>query len=166
MLKIKVIADNILNLTDARYFAALGVDYLAFNLDNINPQSIREIKEWVEGVKVLLETNGELTPGFLEQLLDVEPDGIISQNQTLLNSIKEQFPETESFLRGEKGQLSQIENETASRPFVKVDGNEKSIKNIIESEEISGIIVEGKPEEKIGFKNFDELDEIFDLLSV
>jgi len=166
MLKIKVIADNILNLTDARYFAALGVDYLAFNLDNINTPTIREIKEWVEGVKILLETNGELTPGFIEQLLDIEPDGIVSQDQSLLNSVIEQFPETESFLRGDKGQLSQIKADTASRPFRKVDGNEESIKSIIESEDISGIIVEGKPEEKIGFKNFDELDEIFDLLSV
>jgi len=165
MLKVKVIADNILNLTDARYFAALGVNYLVFDLEKIHTTSIKEIKEWVEGVKILLDTKGELTPGFVEQLLDIEPDGIISLDKNFLISIKEQFPEIESFLRDDDGKLSQIKNETTSKPFVKIDGNEISVESIIESKDISGIIVEGKPEEKIGFKNFDELDEIFDLLS-
>jgi len=55
MLKIKVFASNITNLTDARYFAAWEVECLGFNFTQksesyIAPQSMKAIKEWVEGV--------------------------------------------------------------------------------------------------------------------
>jgi len=56
MLKIKVFANNVSNLTDARYFAAWEVECLGFNFDQgsesyIAPQSMKAIKEWVEGVQ-------------------------------------------------------------------------------------------------------------------
>ena len=54
MLKAKIKISQITNLTDARYFAAWGVDFLGFD---INPESehfsspsiVAEISEWVEG---------------------------------------------------------------------------------------------------------------------
>lgn len=57
MLKTKVKASQITNLTDARYFAALEVEWLGFNLDKgsetfIEPQNAMAIKEWVEGPKI------------------------------------------------------------------------------------------------------------------
>lgn len=60
MLKVKVKASQITNLTDARYFAAWEVEWLGFNFDKgsehyILPQNMKAIKEWVEGVKVVGE---------------------------------------------------------------------------------------------------------------
>ena len=60
MLKIKVKASQVTNLTDARYFAAWEVEWLGFNFDQgsehyIQPQSMKAIKEWVEGVQVVGE---------------------------------------------------------------------------------------------------------------
>lgn len=60
MLKIKVKAGQINNLTDARYFAAWEVDWLGFNLDasRAKPISIldfKAIKEWVDGVEIVAE---------------------------------------------------------------------------------------------------------------
>ncbi len=60
MLKVKVKASQITNLTDARYFAAWEVEWLGFNFDQgsehyILPQNMKAIKEWVEGVKVVGE---------------------------------------------------------------------------------------------------------------
>ncbi|MEM6966101.1 MAG: hypothetical protein AAF573_15150 [Bacteroidota bacterium] len=56
MLRTKVKASHITNLTDARYFAAWGVDWLGYNFDEgsahyIPPQNMKAIKEWVEGVQ-------------------------------------------------------------------------------------------------------------------
>jgi len=58
----KVIVQNITNLTDARYFAAWGVDYLSFNMNAESEyylpwEKISEIIEWVEGPGALIEAN-------------------------------------------------------------------------------------------------------------
>ena len=57
----KIIVQNITNLTDARYFAAWGVDYLSYNLDPaseyaITMETAMEISGWVEGPKTLIES--------------------------------------------------------------------------------------------------------------
>ena len=51
MLKTKIIAADLQNLTDARYFAAWLVDYMSFNLseESANLSKIKEIMDWVEG---------------------------------------------------------------------------------------------------------------------
>ena len=60
MLKTRVKASQITNLTDARYFAAWEVEWLGFNFDKgsenyIQPQIMKAIKEWVEGPKLVGE---------------------------------------------------------------------------------------------------------------
>lgn len=70
MLKTKLKASAITNLTDARYFAAWEVTWLGFNLDSnaenyIAPISAKAIKEWVDGVEIVgefgLQTAEEIT---------------------------------------------------------------------------------------------------------
>lgn len=53
-------ASRIANLTDARYFAAQGVHYLGFCLEEgnahfIEPSAMRAIREWVEGPRIVGE---------------------------------------------------------------------------------------------------------------
>ncbi len=62
MLKTRVKAGGITNLTDARYFAAWEVEWLGFCLDpnaqpHLSPQEMMAIREWVEGVRVVGEFN-------------------------------------------------------------------------------------------------------------
>jgi phosphoribosylanthranilate isomerase len=54
----KIKADGITNLTDARYFAAKEVEWLSFNFtegapDYINPSVAKAIAAWVEGVQIV-----------------------------------------------------------------------------------------------------------------
>ena len=54
ILKTRIKAGRITNLTDARYFAARGVSWLGFQLDaggegQVSPQMFSALKEWVEG---------------------------------------------------------------------------------------------------------------------
>ena len=54
----KIKADGIANLTDARYFAAKEVEWLSFNFtegapDYINPSVAKAIAAWVEGVQII-----------------------------------------------------------------------------------------------------------------
>ena len=53
MLKTNIFAGGITNLTDARYFAARGAQYLSFNLDkgtalNISPEKTAAIKDKID----------------------------------------------------------------------------------------------------------------------
>jgi phosphoribosylanthranilate isomerase len=53
MLKINIKASSVSNLTDARYFSALEVQWLGFSLtegdDFVSPTVVKAIKEWLEG---------------------------------------------------------------------------------------------------------------------
>lgn len=60
-LKTKVKAGNITNLSDARYCAGMGVDWLSFPADVVNPTTFKEITDWVTGPQFVLEVN-ESTP--------------------------------------------------------------------------------------------------------
>ena len=60
MLKTKVKASSVTNLTDARYFAAFEVEWLGFNLESgsensVSPQFVNAVKDWVDGVKIIGE---------------------------------------------------------------------------------------------------------------
>ena len=60
MLKTKILAGSITNLTDARYFAAWEVEWMGFNLNAseetfMPPAQVMAIKEWVEGPNILGE---------------------------------------------------------------------------------------------------------------
>jgi len=54
-LKTKVKAGNITNLSDARYCAGMGVDWLSFPIDSVNPTTFKEITDWVTGPQFILE---------------------------------------------------------------------------------------------------------------
>ncbi len=60
MLKTKVKASSVSNLTDARYFAAFEVEWLGFTLSPgeegyCPPPTVKGIREWVDGVKIVGE---------------------------------------------------------------------------------------------------------------
>jgi hypothetical protein len=54
-LKTKVKAGNITNLSDARYCAGMGVDWLSFPAEKVNPVKFKEITDWVTGPQFVLE---------------------------------------------------------------------------------------------------------------
>lgn len=63
MLKIKVKASQITNLTDARYFAAKEVEWLSFNFTEgsenyIDPMKAKAMFEWVHGPHIVAEFDG------------------------------------------------------------------------------------------------------------
>ncbi len=66
MLKIKIKASQITNLTDARYFAAKEVEWLSFNFTEgtenyIDPMQARAMFEWVHGPRIVGEFEGLTT---------------------------------------------------------------------------------------------------------
>lgn len=67
MLKTKVKAGNITNLSDARYCAGMGVDWLGFPIDAIDPKKFTEITSWVSGPQFVLELGAGAIPESVNQ---------------------------------------------------------------------------------------------------
>ncbi len=62
---------NITNLSEARYCAGMGVDYLSFPASIIDPKTFKEITGWISGPKFGIEVNGDAdiesyNPDFVE----------------------------------------------------------------------------------------------------
>jgi phosphoribosylanthranilate isomerase len=70
----KIKANHITNLTDARYFAAKDVEWLSFNFTEeatsyIDPKKAKAMFEWVEGPKIVGEFES-FTPDEINNLVD------------------------------------------------------------------------------------------------
>ncbi len=176
MLNRKVLVQNITNLTDARYFAAWGVDYLSFNMNQDSEyflpwEKISEIIEWVEGPSTLLEANAL---EFLEGI-----DGhILSNMYSSLPMNKETFfrvPFDEA-LKGlpagnyitvitdhsELNALSAVENHAPGCNLY-LDICNYDVKQLDRLPD-NGIVIQGGEEEKVGVKSYDELDVLYEWL--
>ena len=195
MLKKKVIASSISNLTDARYFAGWMVDVIVFNIDPTNefytnPQEIGAFQSWVEGPQYFLDMTEEQLIHAEKYLVDLGCQGIIidfEKRDSISNldipvmytiSLKT-FTENiqiikdlqETFIITELGEIDQViklvegTNEGTVSPEIYLNIEGQSLdENQILNTHISGFMLHGSPEEKVGFKSFDELDEIFEIL--
>jgi phosphoribosylanthranilate isomerase len=211
MLKTKVKASSITNLTDARYFAAWEVEWLGFNLDAgsddyIEPKNMKAIKEWVDGVKVVGEFNlpdletiksaievleieqvqvGQFTDFNtlkpISELLPVIQEIVVEKGDSLdvLRPVFDQNADmvTLFILNFDKNGinwdfiqenlLEDLRALIAEYPILlSLNVNEDNIEAILEELNPIGISVKGGEEEKVGYKSYDELDEIFEKIEI
>ena len=149
MIQKEIIAANITNLTDARYFAAQGVQYLMFDLGEISINQIVEIKEWVSGPEILLFAASDAHLSLEEAILKIEPFAIgtlvsdIGQIEYLAPHVTLFSLDTMGCIRWSNQYFGEGEK-------------------ALEDSTFSGVILKGSSEEKVGFKSFDELDLIFE----
>lgn len=186
---------DITNLSDARYCAGMGVDYLGFNFDKKNAiplENFIAIRQWVEGIKVIGEfqdTDDQTIQNiFNDQKLDaVQTSSIESAiklcNKNIptilsidvdsfeiseLNSLKDKL----EFLVLESKEDKQIDIEkinllgTKFKILIGYNIQAENINETINHINISGIALKGSEEIRPGFKNFDELADILEELEV
>ncbi len=209
MLKTKIKAGQITNLTDARYFAAWDVEWLGFCLtphtENFVPFiEVAAIKEWVEGPKIVGEFSLQAPDEILTTIQNLELDAIqldmfvgedvlekldntsiikeiVVENQdALIDDLKfhiDKFERyTDTFLIDlDKNNIAYAELNPSNLEYLQLLCQQKKIilsipiqasqlDDLIEKINPSGLQVKGGEEEKVGFKSFDELDDIFEAL--
>lgn len=92
-LKTKVKADCINNLTDARYFAAAGVEWLGFRISEDMPiEDVQVIIDWVDGVKVVLEIPAQISQADYLAIETLHPDFIQVDINCELEELHEPIP--------------------------------------------------------------------------
>ena len=197
MLKKKIIASSISNLTDARYFAGWMVDYFIFQLDPtqdhfINPQEIGVFHSWVEGPKFYISIGENQFHEVEKLLVDFNCQGIIlaySQRSQIANlDVPLMYHMSFQDFVSNMDQLTLHENdiplvlndivdmssahnsisafkENNPNQEIFVEINHQAINEAdLLSLYIDGFMVHGSPEEKVGVKTFEELDDIFEIL--
>ncbi len=154
MLSRKVIAMQVANLTDARYFAARGVDYLLFDVDQVSLEHIIEIKEWVEGPLFLLLFSTNTLSLVDEFMIKLSPEGIGGKSKEVIDEIAHLQSHTEIFSWTEQ------EIRLEDHAFKSIS----SASELLHLNAEEGVIIKGGSEDAVGVKAFDELDEILDQL--
>lgn len=192
MMKKKMIASSISNLTDARYFAGWMVDYMVFNIDpkhkfHTSIQEIGTFQSWVEGPQYYLEMSHgqyEETEKFLVDhncqgvmlpfadramvsALDILVIFKVTEEEFVLNSSILKSLQSPIIIKAENSISSIIEmiKETSFEQEVYIElGDQKITESQLKDSAVTGFMVHGSEEEKVGFKSYDELDEIFESL--
>ena len=213
MLKTKVKASQVTNLTDGRYFAAWEVEWIGFNFElgtdtSVDIQKMKEIRDWLEGPSFVGEfglTNAETireTATFLELdyvqinhftevetakaikdipiikeilILKEEDNSTVQITMTAFNSYVKFFllDFTKSGISWEEIKsgkyldfytLKQICQDYAV--ILSVDLNTDNLTEVMETLNPYGLNLTGGEEEKVGFKSFDDIDEIIEALYI
>lgn len=190
MLKTKIIAADLQNLTDARYFAAWLVDYMSYNLTdpNVNLVQVKEIMDWVEGPINAAEYTGlEDMNGINAQLETLSIDHLILGPYASEDLVDSDWQVIQTVLLDEE-----VETLRADRTFIVqstqmfADFSQEKKKKLhllcsshsiyldcgflaSDIEEIlglgiEGLVLRGGEEEKVGVKSYEDLDEIFEAL--
>jgi phosphoribosylanthranilate isomerase len=181
MSKNKIWAADINNLSDARYFAAMGVDIMGFKcISDQDRIKILAIKEWVEGPQIALELDGiEFTEEMQKWIDDIQPDIVQMSPYLTIPNIGIPIFKTNIFpiVTNSSQQIIKIDIPLASNDLYEIlslnqqdifiDGSlsKDELHEIIEKAPNLGIVIRGGNEEKPGIKSFDELDDFFDILS-
>ena len=186
----RIIATDIANLTDARYFAAWGVESMAYTIDpsssNALPSTkLKEIVDWVEGPATMIKMEGlEVPENFEEVKTQINVQNIIIGPFIDTTSLAEfdkafrictledgwqdndhlvlSFPHAINMISNK--QVENIKKITADKEvFLDANFTAADLDKIKELG-FDGIILKGGEEEKVGFKSYDELDEILEAI--
>jgi phosphoribosylanthranilate isomerase len=196
MLKTKVKISKVNNLTDARYFAAMGADYLGFCCNAgtemyCSPGRIKEIAEWVEGPQFVLEFDGwqeasDITSILITGLGQAVHFGAFATytddfsvpvfKDYILENIKESelsgvhYPvirSEKSYNQLDAEELTGVKNFCNSfRVFLDLSFTPDELPELLNTLPVYGLILRGGQEEKVGFKSYNELDKIFEKLEL
>lgn len=215
MLATKVLASGITHLTDARYFAAWEVDFLAFPIgegvaEGISWDYLNALREWVEGPTIVAEL-GQIEDGAAAaELLREQKISTALITSTAPASAPEKMTEAgidiishvpvsghqsmedvadaianhpsvafvildfehggitwNDLVTGHPFGLPDLDALLRSRPCllqISTDGNDPIA--LKDAHPVSGFAVRGSSEEKVGYKSFDDLDDLFEGLEV
>jgi hypothetical protein len=172
------------HLTDARYFAAMGVEWMSLEL-NEDPLTFarwHSLRDWVEGVSLAAELSTDDESVLAKSIIDVKPEGIVARDlrhlhltgglrffllgDTPVPSDQREFitpilmhdPERKSFERLQVSQTQQI--------FLEANWTPALIQSVLDEGYRGGFCFRTTLEERTGVKDFSRWDEMLEMLNV
>lgn len=182
MAKHPIFIRNITHLTDARYFAAMGVDWISIRLHS-DPASFsfwHTLRDWIEGLKLAAEIEEDDEMLLSRIIIDAKPEGILANHPGFvhLTGGLEMFVAADKvnsnfYQHGIKVILPYDQGVIDSTSFLssppdqiylESEWNEQSIVELKHSGYAGGFCFHGTPESKTGMKDFSEFDKLLELI--
>ncbi|MBL7872624.1 MAG: hypothetical protein JNM78_13490 [Cyclobacteriaceae bacterium] len=187
-LKTKVKAGNITNLSDARYCAGMGVDWLGFPANAIDPKTFAEITAWVSGPQFVLEiANHSLLEEYQVEFIQINCKEIAktSTNSKARLIVTLAFADWDTskeligknkdriefllitHLAGDNQRDSEIIKSMSDLVdvYIDLDSAPYSLDDVL-TFKIAGINISGNQELKPGLKDYAELADVLEQLEV
>jgi phosphoribosylanthranilate isomerase len=181
-LKTVVKVGNISNLSDARYCAGMGVDMLGFCVIEgkpgyLSPKLYQEIRGWISGPKVVAEIYGlqstdqlaDLIQNYAPDYLELTSQEFKTFGDTLKLPCIVRIDGPGRPVKTDNTKIAYLISDKVDTPaasksvLLEVNSKANLIDNI-NKPQVAGIVLNGSPEVRPGFKNYDELSEILELL--
>ena len=179
---------NITNLTDARFFSAVGVHYLGFCFDVLNENNIsvakaKEITGWLHEPVIIGEFGSHQTK---EEIEFIAKQMELNEIQIPFNHIQKAALNFDKFLVADNWTTIKIQQSTDflvlkikedeiessamkdllrhNKVFIETDFTKENILSIVEILQPYGIQITCKKEEKAGLSFVDEYAEIVEMI--
>lgn len=171
----EIIASGIANLTDARYFAAMGVQWMTFDLRDDprpSPELMHAIMDWVEGPDWLIEIDRYpgLPPieGIAGYIVDhPETTGITREQIYVRSTSADDFVAEKTYLDLAGQSVEKVSNiltdlsQMDAKLWINADWTPALLQEALRQEAVSGIVFRGGSEDAVGVKDYDRLDGLF-----
>ncbi len=186
-LKLSVKIGDVTNLSDARYAAGMGVDYIGFNIDTnsnyfVNASTFKQIVNWVSGVNIIGEVGNNLPSeeNFSPYLTEtINP--LLVNNHTVfrINGTSLPISQLEAIIKSNPAFFYVIE---ISPEQIKTDSNaltslclkytvylssifnETLLEQIVTAIKPKGIEIKGGHEDQPGFKDYEGIANVLEWL--
>jgi phosphoribosylanthranilate isomerase len=182
-LKTNVLVENITNLSEARYCAGMGVNFLAFPIQYVDPKLYKDITGWVHGPEMAIDIQNNSNPSAdlneyqapniicsVSQLADGLQSAskfVVRLTPTEWNAnkllLKQHHHEIDYLLFSELNK--ELINEASKEFKVYVAIGNNSLSDLL-ALPIEGIALKGSDEMKAGLKSYGHLSEVLEELEV
>lgn len=174
---------NITNLSDARYCAGMGVDWLGFPA-TLDTKLYKEITGWVTGPEFVLEVNKEtpqITESFAAEIIQLPWTRLNDFGKTArllvvvpINQLAEALPQLMQYRNhieqliisevNEKSDLTQTKN-NGFHMLVDLETSSIPLDSIL-ALPVDGLVIRGSQELKPGLHDYSKLSEVLEQLEV
>ncbi len=182
--KLQIKAGNISHLTDARYFAALGVQWLGFNFKKnkanaLTLEDAKTIKNWITGPTIVAEFDTMDIDFIFERCHQLQTNWIQIPPQKNLHNLHQAYQiiqiynntnfskEASTHMKFAQLPMQSVEQINAAlsvtpQIIFKIHQNLELTKHLIKNTRLTSIEIQGNNENEVGKKSFEELNELFD----
>lgn len=180
----KIKLSRLTNLSDARFAAASGIEYISFCFDQLNercisPAHAKQIMDWLSGVECIgefvnepVETINEVCKLINLHLVQLKgnytPEDIAGIEVPVIWETDDNGPVPQGVLAVQVTYKSgmPVSPQIAKTIIHFTDETEKTIKDVIQTHQPFAISFTGGDEDKPGLRDFSELSEVLDALAV
>lgn len=181
MIQNKILIRNITNLTDARYFAAMEVDWISIRLSDDPATFARwhNLREWISGLKLAAEIATTDESLIAKSIIDANPDGIISDDPGIIHLTGgiELFVTSGNIIPGWKDDLfiqilplelykgsNSFPAQLSERIYLEAEWTLEMIEQIRSSKFGGGFSFPSIAESVNGMKDYSAMDEMIDVI--